>query len=354
VTIRPAARSVGFFQVDHWTFRYPAPMLPLKSALKRTSIAMVGAGAVGQFYAAQFILAGHELRLLTNRDVDVLAERGLVVHQTATPDIASSRQHPVLHIGPDRFRVASDPAALAGPVGPEWILVSLKTTALARMRELVEPLAGPQSRVVAMCNGLGVEDRLAAWFDPARIYGLLCYVGINRDADATVHHHGFGQVAAGHFLDDQHRRAELAALCDSAGITCLTPPSLLEARWRKLAWNLPFNGLCVAYDCTADGIVGSPARRNQARALADEVIAIANAELAARGQPARIEAEWAELQIQRGEALGAYAPSTLLDARAGRAWEAEVLFYEPLRRAHERGVPAPQLEWLAEALRSME
>jgi 2-dehydropantoate 2-reductase len=324
--------------------------MPSDTPSKPASIAVVGAGALGQFYAAQFILAGHELRLLTNRDAGVLAERGLVVYQTASPDIASSGTHPVLRLGPDRFRVSSDPAALALPMPPDWVLVSLKTTALARLGELVQPLAGPRSRVVVLCNGLGVEDRLAAWFDPARIYGLLCYVAINRDADATIHHRGFGQVAAGHFLDDPLCRADLVALCRNAGITCSSPPSLLEARWRKLAWNLPFNGLCVAYDCTADGIVGIPARRGQARALADEVVAIGNAELAATRQTAHIEPEWAELQIQRGEALGPYAPSTLVDARAGHQLEDEVLFLEPLLRAHKLGVPAPQLEWLVSAL----
>ena len=64
--------------------------------------------------------------------------------------------------------------------------------------------------------------------------------------------------------------------------------------------------------------------------------------VAAHGQAARIEADWAQLQLSRTDTMGAYAPSTLLDARAGRAQEMD-MFLEPAHRAQQLGATAPAL-----------
>jgi len=194
-----------------------------------------------------------------------------------------------------------------------------------------------------MCNGLGVEDRFAEWFGPERVFGLLCFIGVNRDDDGTIRHLAFGHVAAGHFQDDSAQRSRLARLFESAGVTCENTESLLEARWRKLGWNLPFNGLSLLYNCTTDAIVGDKERRDFARQLAEEAVTIGNLDLAAHGQKAQIEADWAKVQLSRTDTMGAYAPSTLLDARAGRAQELEMMFLEPARRAKLLGATAPAL-----------
>ena len=309
----------------------------------KSVIAVVGSGALGQFYAAQLIYGGHELRLLARRDAAQLAERGLLIHQTPVPQIKSSTEHSTLLISPDRFQVGTSPDQLVGAHRPNWVLVALKTTALGQARSLVGPLLGPNTRVVVMCNGLGIEDQFAEWFGARRIFGLLCFIGVNRDDDGTIRHLAFGHVAAGHFQDDSVERARLVRLFESAGVTCENPESLLEARWRKLGWNLPFNGLSLLYNCTTDAIVGDKQRRGFARQLAEEAVTIGNLDLAAHGQKARIEAGWAQLQLSRTDTMGAYAPSTLLDARAGRAQELDMMFLEPARRARELGATVPAL-----------
>ena len=315
----------------------------------KSVIAVVGPGAIGQFYAAQLSLAGHELRLLARRDAVRLAQRGLLIHQTPVPQIKSSTEHAMLLISPDRFKVGTDPAQLAGVHKPDWVLVALKTTALAQARALVGPLLRPDTRIVITCNGLGIEDQFAEWFGPERIFGLLCFIGVNRDDDGTIRHLAFGHVAAGHLQDDSAERARLVRLFEGAGVTCESPESLLEARWRKLGWNLPFNGLSLLYNCTTDAIVGDGERRAFARQLAEEAVTIGNLDLAAHGQAARIEADWAQLQLSRTDTMGAYAPSTLLDARAGRAQEMD-MFLEPARRAKQLGATAPALFRLLESL----
>ncbi len=310
---------------------------------RKAEIAIVGCGAVGQFYAAQLIWAGHHLRLLARRDAPMLAGRGITVYQTPTAQVKSSNDQPTLRIAPDKFQVGTTAEQLVTSAPVDWVLVALKTTALAQARALVEPLLMPDTGIVVMCNGLGIEDQFAEWAGPERVYGLLCFIGVNRDEDATIRHMAFGHVAAGHFQDDAVKRQRLVQLLESAGIACEHTESLLEARWRKLGWNMPFNGLCLIYDTTTDGIVENPERREFARQLASEAVVIGNLDLAARGQTARIESSWADLQLSRTDTMGAYAPSTLLDARAGRPQEIDMMFLEPARRAKQLGAPAPAL-----------
>lgn len=314
------------------------------------TIAVVGAGAIGQFYGAQLAQAGHELRLLARRDAPLLEQRGLVVEQTASEQVASSRTHPVLRIPPERLQVCREPAQLAAGGAPDWLLVTTKLVHLDQVAALLPPACGPRTRVVVLGNGLGAEDRLAAVVDPARLFGLLCFVCVNRLDDGRIVHLAHGQVGAGHFGEDPGERARLAALWREAGVQCTEPACLLEARWRKLVWNVPYNGLCTQHDATTEVITGTAALRAESRLLMSEVIATGNADLAAHGRSERIEAAWADDQERRTLEMGPYAPSTLLDRRAGAELETDLIFAEPLRRARRLGVPTPALARLCAAL----
>lgn len=297
-------------------------------------IAIVGSGALGQFYGAQLVLAGHEVHFLARRDAEVLATRGLIIHQTPTKQVASSLTTPLLTCHPVRVHRE---AATIGPV--EWIIVTLKTTGLEALATLLPPLTGPTTRLSLLCNGLGVEERCATWFPADRIFGQLCFVCVNRDDDGTIHHLAHGAVAVGSLTNSP--ADDLANLWTHAGVRCHQPASLLEARWRKMVWNVAFNGLATIHDATTDTLMRHHA--DQVRALMMETIAIGNADLAAAGRTEHLENAWADEQFDRTADMGAYAPSTLLDARARRPLERDVLFDEPLRRAQRFGVRAPEL-----------
>jgi 2-dehydropantoate 2-reductase len=324
--------------------------------MKPARIAVVGSGALGQFYGSQLCLAGHDVRFIARRDAVALSRYGLRVFQTPTADIASSLTQRELLIPPARFRVcASGEAAAEG--GVDWCLLTLKTTDLGASAALCAPLVAAGAGVVVCCNGLGVEDSCSTWCPPERIWGMICSVGINRNADGTVHHKALGRVAVGHFGESAALREKLGQLCDSAGITRTTPPCLLEARWRKLAWNIPFNGLSVTGSEGGLGtaaILADPPLRTKAQALIRETIRIANADLEAHGRPERIDEElWTAEQFRLTAGMGSYQTSTLLDFLAGRRLETDALFVEPLRRARLLGVPAPELELLVNALHSL-
>jgi 2-dehydropantoate 2-reductase len=121
--------------------------------------------------------------------------------------------------------------------------------------------------------------------------------------------------------------------------------NLAEARWQKLIWNVPFNGLAIAGGgVTTDRILGTPELAAQVRPLMDEVAA------AARHFGYEVAENFIQSQIDVTPGMGAYQPSSLVDFLAGREVEVEAIWGEPLRRAEAAGVPMPRLAALYAAL----
>ena len=301
------------------------------------SVAVIGAGAVGSYYGARLAQAGHDVRFLLRRDYEAVAQRGL--------RIESHHGDFVL----ERPTIARDPAAI-GPV--DWVLCGLKATSLADAPTLIRPCLGPETRVLAIMNGLGIEEALAASLGSERIFGGLGFTCINRGEPGVIHHYEYGQVAIAHLRDDPDELALALALWQGATVEVSSAPSLLRARWEKLCWNVPFNGLTVAAGgVTTEAIVTDPALRAEARGLMEEVVAAGNAELAAHDRSERIDGEAVIARMfTLTDVMGPYRPSTLIDFLEGRAIEVDPIFAEPARRARALGVPTPRLEMLSALL----
>ena len=301
------------------------------------TVAVVGAGAVGCYYGARLAQAGHDVRFLMRRDYEAVAARGLRVES---------------HHGDftlERPAIARDAAELGRA---DWVLCGLKATSLDAAATLIRPCLGPETRVLAIMNGLGIEEALAQAAGTERVFGGLAFTCLNRGEPGTVRHLEYGQVAIGHLGDDAAELERALALWEGARVEVSAAPSLLRARWEKLCWNVPFNGLTVAAGgVDTEAIVTDAALRAQAGALMREVAAAGNADLAARGRRERIDGEAvAARMFALTDAMGPYRPSTLIDFLEGRAIEVGAIFAEPARRARALGVATPRLEQLTALL----
>lgn len=291
-------------------------------------VAVIGAGAVGCYYGALLARAGHDVRFLMRRDLAAVRERGLDV-QSPRGDF---RLNEVLAFG------------AADEIGPvDWVLCSLKTTALAAARELVGPCLGPDTRLVALMNGLGVEEHLAQWFGRERLFGAMAFVCVNRDEPGVVHHLEYGRVSIGHLLDDARETERLRVLLASGGIEVSVAPNLRYARWEKLCWNVPFNGLSVVGGGIGTAVIcGDRGLRATAERAMREVVAVGNADLAAAGSDSRINEDGLVQQMFRQtESMGDYRTSMAIDYLLGRELEVEAILGEVARRAETLGVAAP-------------
>lgn len=290
----------------------------------QTTIAVVGSGSVGCYYGAR-LAQHHDVSFLMRRDLEAVRQSGLTVHSVA----GDFRLETV-----KAFRSTEEIGAV------DLVIIALKTTANAILPQTLEPLLKPGTILLTLQNGLGSEDFLHAAFPDHPVLGGLCFVCINRGKPGVIHHLAHGRVEMGEFTETSVIEP-VAALFTSAGLDCRILPDLGLARWRKLIWNVPFNGLSIAAGgLNTREVLADPDLLGRTRALMQEIIAAA----AALGH--RIDPAFAESNIKGTLDMGAYQPSSLVDFLAGNAVEVESIWGEPLRQAKARRVATPELEKL--------
>ena len=227
-------------------------------------IAVIGSGALGLYYGALLQRAGNDVRFLLRRDFDAISGGGLTV----------TSPNGDFHL--DRVRGF----ARTDEIGEvDLVVVGLKTFDNDRLVELCRPLMRGSAAVLTLQNGLGNEELLAEAFGADRVLGGVAFLGANRGEPGTVHHLGKGQIRLGELQGGLTDRAQaVAGVFSAAGVKCEPVAELLRARWEKLVWNIPYNGLCALTGQTTDRLMDHGPTRGEVIALMHEVIAGANAQ----------------------------------------------------------------------------
>jgi len=301
--------------------------------MRGKKIAIVGSGAIGLFYGSKLVSAGCGVHFLMRSGFDLAAREGIRIHSSTGS----------LHL--ERPSIAKTSSGI-GPC--DGVIVAVKATSNAALPDLLLPLLGEETWILTLQNGLGNEEFLASRHGAERILGGLCFVCLTRRNPAEVDHLGHGTLSIGEFEGRSRPRTE--GLCQAflaAGVETHLVENLAGERWRKLVWNVPFNGLCTIERGGVDKILNDPVLLNECGCLMAEVRSIA----AAEGHD--IPPEYAAYQVERTRPMGCYRPSTLVDAEAGNPLEIEPIWGEPLRRARAAGIEAPHLAALYEKLKSI-
>lgn len=295
-------------------------------------IAIVGAGALGSYYGAKLARQGSDVRFLMRADLEAVQRDGLRVIEGGEA------------WGLNRVQAFGSPPEI-GPV--DLVIIGLKTTANASLDALIPPLLHERTLLLTLQNGLGNEEYLAARWGAERVLGGLCFVCLNRIAPGVIEHYGHGTLSLGEYgRAPMDRTQALGALFSAAGVETHVVENLITERWRKLVWNIPFNGLSIAAGGrTTDRLLADAGLKAQVRALMAEVISAAGV----LGH--HIPADFADYQIERTPSMGPYKPSSMIDWQAGRAVEVESIWGEPWRQGSAAGAALPRLELLYHLLR---
>jgi 2-dehydropantoate 2-reductase len=296
-------------------------------------MAVIGAGALGSYYGAKLARQGADVRFLMRADLQVVRRDGLRIREQVTEWTVPAR--------------AFGSTAEIGPV--DLVIIGLKTTANDDLDRLIPPLLHEGTLLLTLQNGLGNEEFLAERWGAERVLGGLCFVCLNRVAPGVIEHYGHGTLSLGEFRRAPMERTKaIGGMFSASGVETHVVEELITERWRKLVWNIPFNGLSIAAGGrTCDLLLADAGMKGQLRGLMLETIAAAGA----LGHS--IPESFADYQIERTYQMGAYKPSSMIDWQFGRAVEVESIWGEPWRQGNAAGAVLPRLELLYRLLQQL-
>ena len=305
---------------------------------KDVVISVIGTGAVGGYYGSLLQRAGNEVHFLLRSDVGYVHDHGLEIESCN----GNFRLPTVCAHGSHEEMPPSD-----------VVIVALKTTANRHLPAILPSLLKENGVVLTLQNGLGSEDEIAKIVGAARVMGGLCFLCANKVGPGHIRHLDYGLITVGEYFADGRpggitgRLEHITGLFATAGIPVKPVEDLLHARWKKLVWNIPFNGLSVVRNALTDALVRNPETRLICEVLMQEVAAAS----AACARP--IDEVFIRKMMKDTETMKPYATSMKLDFDQGRPMEVESIYGNPVRVARAAGVAMPETESLYWQLQAM-
>ena len=292
---------------------------------------VIGTGALGGFYGGMLANAGQEVHFLFRSDFDYVRKNGLRVDSVN----GDFYLHEV-----NAYRNPQDMPLC------DVILVCLKTTGNHQLAEMIKPMLQPGSVVVLLQNGLGLEEDLSARLPGVAIAGGLAFICSNKIGPGHIHHLDYGKLIIGSYnVPDQEILQQIVADFQYAGVHTELSADLRFARWQKLVWNIPFNGMTVVLNTTTDRLMSDDQTRELSKELMLEVIHGANA----CGVP--LKEALAQQMIDMTIKMKPYAPSMKLDYDHRRPMEIGFIYSKPVETARKAGFEMHKVSMLEKQLR---
>lgn len=304
----------------------------------KNHIAIIGTGAVGGYYGAMLQRVGFDVHFLLHSDFNHVHRNGLIIDST----------HGDFHLA--AVNAYDDPMLMPRC---DTVIVALKTTANRALPSILPHVVTDHGMVLSLQNGLGSDDEIAKIVGPDKVLGGLCFLCSNKIGPGHIRHLDYGLITIGEYRNDGQpagitpRLEHIGTTLKAAGIPIKLVEDLAHARWKKLVWNIPFNGLAVVRNAYTDRLIQDTKTRTLVETMMREV---ADAS-AACARP--IEEAFIKKMIEDTEKMEPYAPSMKLDFDRGKAMEIESIYGNPIRAAKARGVAMPEVEKLYHQLLAM-
>lgn len=301
-------------------------------------VGIIGTGAIGGFYGVMLARAGFDVHFLLRSEYSAVVQRGLQLNHAV---------HGALTLSPVQAYANVDELPPC-----DWLLVGAKATSNAGLAPVLIKAAAPGAKVLLLQNGLDVEDELRALLpDSLHVLGGLCYICVHRSAPGVIEHQALGAVNLGYHSgpapDAGARQAiveEGAALFREAGLDSQAMPDLAQARWQKLVWNVPYNGLSVLLNASTSPLMSDAESRSLIQALMNEVVQ------GAQACGYSVPPGYAEHLFKVTEKMPDYWPSMYHDYLGKRPLELAAIYGAPLAAARAAGCELPKIEALYQAL----
>lgn len=307
------------------------------SEQQQPRIGIIGTGAVGGFYGFMLARAGFEVHFLLRSEYDVVSRNGLHI---------SSAVHGELH--EPKVHAWNDPALMPQC---DWLFIGAKTTSNAALAPIINQVAKAGAKVVLLQNGLGIEDAIRPLLDShLHLLGGLCFIYVHRSGPGVIKHQAQGGVNLGYHSgpatqEEGYALAQMGvSFFTQAGLDSKALPVLQQARWQKLVWNIPYNGLSVLLNSDIEQLMSEAHSRELVTQLMEETM------LAAQACGYTLPDNLVQALLKYTDAMPAYLPSMFHDFNQKRPMELQAIYHAPLAAAQAAGCAMPKTSMLLQTL----
>jgi 2-dehydropantoate 2-reductase len=305
-------------------------------------ICVVGAGAIGGFFAARLAGAGHEVSVLARGALTgILRQQGIRLTSGGV-----ETAYPV---------TASDRAAELGV--QDIVIITVKAPALASVAAAIGPLIGPETIVIPALNGIpwwfflndGValsgtrlkrvdpDGSIEARIPLQHVIGAVVIASCSTSAPGQVVHASGNKVVFGEPSGQPSERADrVAAIFAGAGFTATASPDIRRDVWAKLLGNACFNPVSLLTQSPTDLMLADPGLEQLFVGMMNELLALSRA----LGIDLAIAPEQ---RIGETRKLGHIKTSMLQDLESGRSVELDSIVGAAIEAADAAKVDVPLL-----------
>jgi 2-dehydropantoate 2-reductase len=304
--------------------------------MSNRNYAIVGTGALGGFYGARLQQAGLEVNFLLRSDYDRVKKHGLIVE---SPEGNFTLPH---------VRAYHDAHKMPQC---DVVIVALKTTQNHLLPQILPPLLKDNGAVLVLQNGLNTEPEVAKIVGAERVVGGLCFLCSYKVGPGHICHLDYGTITLGEYTQDYkaigitNRMHQIAGDFKRANIPIKMSEDLLLSRWKKLVWNIPYNGLSVVLDARTDELMANPDTLILVKEMMGEVVA------GAKSCDRIIPDDFIPQMLEYTQKMKPYRTSMKIDYDESRPLEVEAIFGNPIRVAQQAGIKLPQIEVLYRMLK---
>lgn len=295
-------------------------------------VAILGSGAMGCLYGAAWHRAGCDVRLVdvSQPHIDAINSDGLELD---------------LRSGVERLNIpACRPEELTEMV--DLLVVFTKTFQTEKALDGIKQAIGPATYLLSLQNGLGNDDRLAAFASPDRVMVGVCTLPADLVGAGRVRSHGdggskiypaFAPVSA----DAASFAGKVAEQLTQGQIPTSADPQIQQAVWSKAIFNAVMNPLCALTLRTPGFLGANRESRSMISKAVEEGVAAAHASgVMLDAKPIHDLTEISMTDHADHEA------SMLQDIKAGRRTEVDAITGAIVRAAKAKNVETPVLETL--------
>lgn len=288
-------------------------------------ILVLGAGAMGGYYGARLIEAGQDVSFLVReRRARQLQQEGLVI-DSALGNFA----------GPVKTLVSG--SAIAAEF--DLILLACKSYDLDGAIETLKPLAGQDTVILPILNGLSTYDSLDATFGRDRILGGVSYIATTLDTNGHIQHQGSNDnlsVGARASSSENIARAFHAAIARTPGQRQFSD-NIDQALWNK--WAMIAAGAAVT--CLMRGNIGQILATAEGESLVRQAITETTSVAAGSGYPLS-QVALDQMHKLLLSPASTWEASMARDIAAGMArLEADAIIGDMLTRGKQLGIDLP-------------